>query len=1058
MTFIDITTGPFPGSDGTYAQWLPGAGGPFTTLSEYVWGTDPLGDAQYILADTPDQSVTFKFYTGNPPAWPRGHRFDAIRVVAWVRTTGASSTCKFRLRILGQDYDSADYVVTSAIYTEISWYLPTLPDGNGWSLTRLWYDYTGFELGLVFVSGDELRCTKFHTYAIEEPYPHWTLVSTAPGTQADWLAFPTTAAPWTTLQRYDGDESYCYSTTGGDISVFPHDPMGIPFPTVIDRVRVALLVKNMSSTPQTVTPVLRIAGVDYRGGCDTLGTVVPADSTWHVVWTEFITDPSLAWPAGNPAGGPWTQAQVNAAEIGFENTSGGSIRVTSLAMEVFLTPAALSTVEMYPTDNGFHTDFIPTVPGGAEAAWEDVDEEPPDDAASYIEASTAVSGTPQYCSFAMGFHDTVIGMTCSYEFSLVLKTGGTVWGWGINTLGQLGNGTTTASMTSAVQVLGPGGVGFLTGIIKIVSSANHVVALKNDGTVWCWGDNTYGQCGTGVATPMETTPVQVVGPGGVGFLAGIVDIAAGSTHSVAARNDLSVWCWGRNNRGQLGDNTLIAKSVPTQVLGPLGIGTLGNIIKVAAGAEHTIALDNITQVWCWGYNNRGQCGDNTIVTPRQVPVQVTGPLGVGFINNVTTISGGYAHTAASKIDGTVWCWGYNNSQQCGDNVAGTPKPAPVQVVGPGGVGVFTDATMVLAGIYQTLALKNDNTVWSWGDNTFGQLGDGTVVTPRPTPVQVKVNATDYLENISALAFSSITAVDEAAVDTGGLPWYWGNNSTGQLGLGYTGGSVPYAGQAFISSGSVPADERIYMVELTARIRLGNLPHSTAEIVPVLRYSTTGCSFFGKPITIEDTGLVWFDVRWNFYNSPYQNRWGWVTANWQDVLKYEFGIGVTQGDVLVSRVRAKVVTCRDYPAVGAPDAIDLHLTNAADALMIRSNLDGTLYAVTEFAVGTGGYDPVNPGTVVAVNPADVALATQVWRGPLTHVQYQAPGLPWSVQYWCRLPQGQAVQGIGEVGLYAEILWSPFPWEIGTTFLWAKQHMPLQTRHANTAGLFVLQVDY
>ncbi|MDD5670387.1 MAG: hypothetical protein PHN49_01980 [Candidatus Omnitrophica bacterium] len=660
MTYIDLQ------GDGTDQQWLAGAGGPFPTLAQYVNGGDPLGDAQYLYSVTAGDAVTFQPFTMRPIDWPRAHRFDAIRVVAWVRVPapGVSATCRFRLRILGQEYASEDHVVLmSAGYQEISWYLPTLPDGNGWSQTRLWYDYTGFELGLVFVQGDELRCTKFHTYAIEEPYPHWTLVPTAPGTQADWAAYPTTLQPWETLQRYNGDESYCHSTVGGEISVFPHDPMGIPFPTVIERVRVALLAKNMSSTAQTITPLLRLAGVDYRGGCDTLGSVVPADSTWRIVWTEFITDPSLAWPAGNPAGGPWTQAQVNAAEIGFENTSGGDFRVTSLAIEVTLTPPGSTVIDWFPTANGFHVDFPPVVPNVGEAAWEDVDEDPPDDAASYIEASATTAGTPQYCSFVLG--------------------------------------------------------------------------------------------GAGV---------------------------------------------------------------------------------------------------------------------------------------------------------------------------------------PG------------------------------------------------------------------------------------------------------------------------ANERIYLVELTARIRLGNLPHSTAEIVPVLRDTTTLTPFFGKPVVVEDTGLVWFDVRWNIWNSPLENRWAWATADSQDVHSYEFGVGVTQGDVLVSRVRARILTCPDYPAAGPAGAIDLQLTNAATALMIRANLDGTLYAVTEFAVGTGGYDPTAPGTVVAVNPADVALTTQVWRGPVTHVQYQAPTPPWSVQYWCRLPQGQAIQGIGEVGLYAEILWSPFPWEIGMTFLWAKQHMPLQARHANAAGLFVLQVDY
>jgi hypothetical protein len=256
-----------------------------------------------------------------------------------------------------------------------------------------------------------------------------------------------------------------------------------------------------------------------------------------------------------------------------------------------------------------------------------------------------------------------------------------------------------------------------------------------------------------------------------------------------------------------------------------------------------------------------------------------------------------------------------------------------------------------------------------------------------------------------------------------------------------------------------ANERVYLVELTARIRLGNLPHSTAEIVPVLRDTTTLTPFFGKPIVVENTGLTWFDVRWNIWNSPLENRWAWATADSQDVHSYEFGVGVMQGDVLVSRIRARILTCPDYPAAGPAGTIDMQLTDLATLTYIpRSILDGTLYAVTEFAVGVGGYSPAAPGTVTPVNTADVTLINEIWRGPLTHVQYDADVLPWTVQYYCRIPRNTAIQGIGEIGLYAEILWSPFPWEIGTKFLFAIQHMPLLTRHEDTVGAHVLQVTY
>ncbi|MBI4946949.1 MAG: T9SS type A sorting domain-containing protein [Bacteroidetes bacterium] len=330
-----------------------------------------------------------------------------------------------------------------------------------------------------------------------------------------------------------------------------------------------------------------------------------------------------------------------------------------------------------------------------------------------------------------------------YYFSLGLKNDGTVWAWGDNTVYQLGDGTTTERRTP-VQVLGPGGVGFLTGIIQVSSGYQHSLALKSDSTVWAWGNNPSGQLGDGTTTN-RSTPVQVVGPGGVGFLTGIVAVSSGNDFSIALKNDGTVWAWGKNAEGALGNNSPgnTPSSTPVQVLaGASGCGTyLCNIFAIDAGADHVLAVKNDGTVWAWGNNFFGQLGNGLapvfaggcwcIKTPVQV---VTGASGCTTnLCNITDISAGYNQSIALRNDGTVWAWGLNSNGQLGDNTL-VDKNAPVQVLGPGGVGFLTGIRVVSTGWNGSYAIKNDSTLWSWGGNSTGQIGDNTT-TQRQTPVQ-----------------------------------------------------------------------------------------------------------------------------------------------------------------------------------------------------------------------------------------------------------------------------------------------------------------------------------
>ncbi len=351
--------------------------------------------------------------------------------------------------------------------------------------------------------------------------------------------------------------------------------------------------------------------------------------------------------------------------------------------------------------------------------------------------------------------------------SLALCSDGRVSAWGRNIYGQLGDGTQTSSLIP-VQVHGPDNVGFLTNIIALTAgSEGHSMALKDNGTVWTWGNNEYGQLGDGTTTN-RNTPAQVSG------LSGIVAISGGYYCSFALKNDGTLWAWGANWFGMLGDGTTTDRLSPVQVHGPNNTGFLTGVAAILdGGIYHTLAVKTDGTIWAWGSNASGKLGDGT-TTDRLSPIQVHGPGNIGFLTGITAVSADFSSSLALKNDGTVWAWGGNWFGSFGDGTI-TDSTTPVQVHGTGNVGFLTGITAIAAAYAHAFALKNDGTVWAWGQNTWiGYLGDGTT-TNRLTPVQVS-------------GLSGITAISGGRTHTFALKndettWGWGINWQGELGDG-----------------------------------------------------------------------------------------------------------------------------------------------------------------------------------------------------------------------------------------------------------------------------------
>ena len=309
----------------------------------------------------------------------------------------------------------------------------------------------------------------------------------------------------------------------------------------------------------------------------------------------------------------------------------------------------------------------------------------------------------------------------------------------------------------------------------------HTCVLLDNGVVQCWGANTDGQLGNGTVAA-TTVPLTVAG------ITTAVAITAGNTHTCALLHDTTVACWGLDGSGQLGDGTTGDPANQSR-LSPVPVVGLTGVTAVAAGGFHTCALVADGSVWCWGSDGTGQLGDNDPGTTKLTPVAVQG-IGPAAGNQAVAISAGEFHTCALLAGGHVMCWGHNGAGQLGDGSM-IDRPVPTLV----GLSPAHAATAVTTGDVHTCAMLDNATTQCWGDNVYGELGHPTAVdstthhmVPSATPLTVQYD-TDPLPgptHVSLADLSGFKAVSSGQYHTCALMAdqsvaCWGNNHRAQLG-------------------------------------------------------------------------------------------------------------------------------------------------------------------------------------------------------------------------------------------------------------------------------------
>jgi len=372
---------------------------------------------------------------------------------------------------------------------------------------------------------------------------------------------------------------------------------------------------------------------------------------------------------------------------------------------------------------------------------------------------TTFSGGTNWANTATGVAEELYTLSAGYRSNVAIKTDGTLWTWGYGTTGATGNATFFNAETPSTTFAG--GITWK----QVSCGRHHAAAIKTDGTLWIWGSGTDGRLGNGYTTSVST-PITTF-TGGTDWK----QVSAGYIQTAAIKTDGTLWTWGNNFDGQLGrlfGTTIAVPTIISKNWADTATGVAEELYTFSGGKTHSAGIKTDGTLWTWGNNAygltaSGQLGIGAGTTERSTPTTT-------FAGGSTwkQVSVGYYHTAAIKTDGTLWTWGNGGSGRLGNNLTAN-RSTPVTTFAGG-----TTWKQVACGSFHTAAIKTDGTLWTWGQGSYGALGDATIIN-KNTPVTTFAGGTTW-KNVSAGNNAT------AAIKTDGTLWTWGSNINGEAGI------------------------------------------------------------------------------------------------------------------------------------------------------------------------------------------------------------------------------------------------------------------------------------
>ena len=327
--------------------------------------------------------------------------------------------------------------------------------------------------------------------------------------------------------------------------------------------------------------------------------------------------------------------------------------------------------------------------------------------------------------------------------SMGIRIDGTLWGWGQNAIvGYVGNGSTQ-------NVLVPIQISSDTDWKEVHAGDTHSIALKNDGVMWAWGDNLYGQLGDGTNT-IKNIPIQV-------GTSTWKMVRASSNHTVGIKTDGTLWAWGNNEQAAVGDGTFVNKLVPTL------INSSTDWKMVSCNLFRNVAVKNDGTIWVWGMNSPF-LGLGAMYSDQS---HITIPTQIGTATDWKMAVVGFGYNLALKNDNTLWAWGGGGNGKLGNGSTSS-------IFVPTQIGADADWETLEADSQSSFGIKTNNTLWAWGRNNFGQLGNNTLDNIL-VPTQITTTS-DWKSVATGAGFT-------AALKTDGSLYTWGYNFYGSLGDG-----------------------------------------------------------------------------------------------------------------------------------------------------------------------------------------------------------------------------------------------------------------------------------